>query len=74
MPSFREGFLLFLGARIAYLRKERKMSQLELAIESGVSKSYLSDLERGKRNPSSLTLRRIALALHVDPGKLLEGL
>ena len=50
------------------------MSQLELAIESGVSKSYLSDLERGKRNPSALTLRRIALALHVDPGKLLEGL
>lgn len=74
MSSFREGFLIFLGARIALLRRDRGMSQLELAIESGVSKSYISDLERGKRNPSALTLRRIALALKIDPGKILEGL
>ncbi len=74
MSSVKEGFLIFLGARIAFLRKERKMSQLKLALECGVSKSYLSDLERGRRNPSAFTLRRIALALKIDPGKLLEGL
>ncbi len=74
MSSVKEGFLIFLGHRVSTLRHERGMSQLELAIEAGVSKTYLSDLERGKRNPSAFLLRRLALALRVDPGRLLEGL
>ena len=36
-----------LGKRIQYLRVSRKMSQEDLALESGVNKNYLSDLERG---------------------------
>ena len=49
-----------LGKRIAYLRKRKKMSQLTLAIESDINKNYISDLERGKRNPTLMILSRIS--------------
>ncbi len=58
--------LIDLGARIVYLRKKKKISQLTLSYLAEVSKTYLSDLERGRRNPSVLVLRRIAEALKVQ--------
>jgi transcriptional regulator with XRE-family HTH domain len=63
-----------LGKRIIYLRKKRKMSQLQLAIESEINKNYISDLERGKRNPSLMILNRIAIALKIDMSELLKGI
>ena len=41
-----------LGFRIMELRREAKMSQLDLALRAGMSKNYLCDLEHGRRNPS----------------------
>ena len=63
-----------LGKRIVYLRKKRKMSQLQLSIESEINKNYISDLERGKRNPSLMILYRIAIALKIDMSELLKGI
>jgi len=63
-----------LGMRIAYLRKEKKMSQLDLSIESGVNKNYISDLEKGRRNASLLVLNRIAQALGISLSDLLKGI
>ena len=40
-----------LGMRIRYLRKKLGMSQLDLSLEADVNKNYISDLERGQRNP-----------------------
>ncbi|MCQ2798857.1 MAG: helix-turn-helix domain-containing protein [Bacilli bacterium] len=69
-----ETFLLVqLGARIRYLRQEKKMSQLDLSIEANVAKNYISDLERGTRNPTVLILNRIAKALEIDLEELLKG-
>ena len=62
-----------LGKRIAHLRKTKGWSQLELSVESGVAKSYLCDLEAGRRNPSLETLEKIALALGISLSFLLEG-
>lgn len=62
------------GKRIAYLRKQRHISQLALSIRSGVAKSYLSELERGKRNPTISVLSRLALALHVSLEELFRGI
>ena len=45
-----------LGMRIAYLRKQKKMSQLALSIEAEINKNYLSDLEKGRRNPTLLII------------------
>ena len=66
--------LIQLGKRIAYLRKERKMSQLDLALESGINRNYLCDLEKGRRNASVLVLERIANALNIDLSTLFKGI
>lgn len=68
------GSLAILGKNIAAARKERRISQLSLAIASGVSKSYLCDVEHGRRNISVLLVIKIAEALDVSPSSLLEGI
>lgn len=61
-----------LGKRVRILRIEAKLSQEELAFRAGMKRSYLSDLERGTRNPSVRALERLAVALQVHPTKLLD--
>ena len=63
-----------LGRRIAYLRKSKRISQLELSIDSDISKSYLSDLECGRRNPSVMVLSRICAALEITLEELFRGI
>ncbi len=48
------------------------MTQEQLALEAGVERSYVSDLERGTRNPSVRLLGRLAEALGIEPKALLE--
>lgn len=63
-----------LGMRIRYLRTQKKLSQEDLALEAGVNKNYLSDLERGNRNPTVEVLNKIAKALDIPLNILFEGL
>jgi len=48
------------GARLKALRKERKMTQEEVAKKLGLHNSYIGLLERGERIPSLITLERVA--------------
>ena len=41
-----------LGYRVRYLRKQKKWSQFELSLRADVNKNYISDLEKGRRNPT----------------------
>ena len=61
-----------LGANVRRYRKLRGMTQEELALEVGMERSYISDLERCTRNPSVRALGRLAEALSVSPMQLLE--
>ncbi len=57
------------GRNFARLRRESGLSQDEVEERSGFSQQYISDLERGKRNPTVITLYELAQALgvsHVD--------
>ena len=63
-----------LGKRIAYLRKQRKMSSLSLSLEADISLTYLSDLEHGRRNPSIKILDRVAKALGISLETLFKGI
>lgn len=54
------------GQNLQRLRREKDFSQEELAHLSNVHQTYVSDLERGKRNPSILVLQRLAVALDAD--------
>lgn len=52
-----------IGARLAQLRKEHRYSIRSLATRANVSASLISDVERGKVEPSISTLKRVASAL-----------
>jgi len=50
----------------------RKLTQAQLAAKVGVHEMTISKLERGDRQPSPALLRRLAKALKVKVGELLE--
>jgi transcriptional regulator with XRE-family HTH domain len=54
------------------LRKQRDLSQEELAHASGLHPTYLSGIERGLRNPTWRSLGRVSDALGVRLSELVE--
>jgi transcriptional regulator with XRE-family HTH domain len=60
-----------LADRIAFLRKQRNMTLNELANSSGLTKSYLSKVERGLSVPSISTAMKVAQSLELSVGQLL---
>ena len=54
-----------IGRKITALRKERRMSQYQLAMEAGLSTSYIPDLEKGLKCPTVETLDSICYALGI---------
>lgn len=60
-----------LGVNVRKLRLAAGLTQEQLAAEAGMERSYVSDLERGTRNPSVAALGRLAEALDVEPHLLL---
>lgn len=61
------------GLNIQRLRRERGISQEELAFRSHCTRGYLSGLETGRRNATILILEKIARALDVQVVDLFEG-
>jgi transcriptional regulator with XRE-family HTH domain len=61
-----------LGANVRRHRKLAGISQEELSHRTGIKRSYISDLERGTRNPTVRALGKLAAALEVNPAALLE--
>ena len=61
-----------LARNVRLLRAERGLSQEALAFESGINRTYLSDVERGVRNVSIDNLSRLATALDVPVWRLLQ--
>ena len=61
-----------LGENVRRYRKSAGMSQEELSLLTDMKRSYVSDLERGTRNPSVRALGRLAEALKIEPHQLLE--
>ncbi len=53
--------------RVGVLRRERGLTQQELGRKSGLSRSFLSQVENGNRVPSLSSLTRISAALGVMP-------
>ena len=51
------------GERLRDLREKRELSLRSLADLAGMSYTYISDMERGKRVPSLTTIIRLAVAL-----------
>jgi transcriptional regulator with XRE-family HTH domain len=61
-----------LAKNMRLLRRERKLSQEALAHEADLHRTYVSDLERCARNPSISAIDKLAKALGVSCGQLLD--
>ena len=60
------------GLNVKNIRRERGLSQEGLAFECGLHRTYVSGVERGIRNPTVVVLEKIAEALKVPAGRLLD--
>jgi transcriptional regulator with XRE-family HTH domain len=61
-----------LGSNLRAARKKLHLTQEEVANRSGVHATEVSRIEAGKRDPQVSTLLRLAKAVEVPPGRLLE--
>jgi transcriptional regulator with XRE-family HTH domain len=61
------------GRNLRRLRLAQGISQEELAFRASIDRVYMSELERGRRNPSLLVLTRLAKALGVTLNDLVSA-
>lgn len=62
------------GSRVRAWREERKLSQERLAHEAGIERTYVAQIEAGRRNPALENICKLAKALGVDTADLVQGL
>lgn len=60
------------GQNVRKFRQTKDWSQEEFADQCGLHRTYVSGVERGVRNPTITVLQKIAKALKVSAGQLLE--
>lgn len=66
MSDENRKLIINIGITITEFRNKRKISQETLAEKSGIHRTYLSEVEGGKRNPTISVLNKIIVALEVS--------
>lgn len=72
MSKIKDKRLQQFGEHVRTIRKSLKMSQDQVAANSNLTKSNLSEIENGNRNLAFTTLLELAKGLGIDPKKLLD--
>lgn len=72
-PFAKDPALLAFGEAVRKARAEQGVSQEELALRSGIDRSYLGAIERGEQNAGLLHLIRIAAALQIPLAALMQS-
>ncbi|WP_104177499.1 helix-turn-helix domain-containing protein [Cryobacterium sp. Y50] len=67
------GLLAAVGTLVHSLRKEKGMTLAQLAEDAGLSPAIVSQIERGKANPSFITLAQLAHGLEIPVGRFFLG-
>ncbi|XIA63345.1 helix-turn-helix domain-containing protein [Bradyrhizobium sp. TZ2] len=65
------GIIDVVAAAVRKARKSLELSQEDLALEAGLDRTYISQVERGMRNCTIVVLARLARALKTTPDRLL---
>jgi len=63
-----------LGEQVRHLRREKGISQEELAFRADIDRTYISQIERGVSNPSLLVLYKVASVIGLSVPELFEPL
>ena len=61
---------LFVCKRLKAEREKANLSQMELALESGVSQNMITYIENGKRTPTVMTILKLCNAIGISPAIL----
>tara|TARA_R110001592_G_scaffold301936_3_gene573668 strand:- start:3169 stop:3402 length:234 start_codon:yes stop_codon:yes gene_type:complete len=69
-----DNILTIFGRNVQKERLHQKISQETLAEIAELDRTYISSMERGKRNVSLLNIVKVAKALSIPPSQLFEGL
>ena len=69
-----EDLIKLVGERIRFFRKERGLSQEELAYRAALHNAYIGQVERGEKNATLETLFKVSTALEIPLSKLFEKL
>jgi transcriptional regulator with XRE-family HTH domain len=72
MASQRKTAEQRLGDAIRARREELNLSQEDLALECGLHRTYISQLERGQKSPTLRALIMMATALKLEPAELVK--
>ena len=72
MTSKKGDIQIKIGKRIKELREKRKFTQEELAEKSGLNRTFLIHVEKGRRNVSVKSLEKIFAGLEVSFGKFFK--
>lgn len=62
-----------LGLNVRRLREAKGWSQEDYADRAGIHRTYVSDIERGRRNPTITVVEKLAGPFAIPPGDLLNG-
>ena len=63
-----------LGRRVRELRRERNLTQMRMAVDFGIDRTFISDVERGRKGISLPMLEVIAIGMKLSLSDLLRGL
>ena len=74
MNKIEQEILINLSTRLKELRVDKKLSQEKLAEKCGLDRTYISLLERAKRNPSLFNLKKITEGLEISLSDLLKDI
>jgi transcriptional regulator with XRE-family HTH domain len=62
------------GVRLRQLRRDRNLTQLRMAIDFGIDRTFISDVERGRKSISLPMLEILALGLKISLSELLRDI
>jgi len=72
MNKIKHDVLVKFGNRIRALRKQKGMSQEELAFKAGLHRTYIGMIERAEKNITLLNIQKIAQALEIPVKELFD--
>jgi transcriptional regulator with XRE-family HTH domain len=72
-PSYKQPITARFGHRLQEVRNSKGMTQMQLANKAKLDRSFISDIERGAKDPTTKSVDQIATALDISLSDLFIG-